>query len=177
MNPAFQTITLKCPSCGANLAITLEMDAFACRYCGTQQVVQRSGGTVSLKLIGEAIARVQLGTDRTASELAIRRLREDIAAVEAERKKFTIAIAGGDKVTTYFVIISIVAFVATISFLYNQAWLGACVAAAIATFGAIRTIRNIKTCRRMLAHKTRIIDARATDLRCQLDKHHQVVSS
>ena len=177
MNPDFQTITLKCPSCGANLAITPEMDTFACGYCGTQQMVQRNGGTVSLKLIGEAIARVQLGTDRTAAELAIRRLREDLSAVEAERKRFAVYIAGGDTITTYLVIISIVSFVATISFLYNHAWLAACVAAAVGTFVGFRTIRNIKTCRKMLAHKTRTIDARAKDLRRQLDKHHEVVAS
>lgn len=77
-------ITLKCPSCAGNLDIAEDMDSFACGFCGTKQVVQRRGGTVSLKPIGEAIARVQVGTDRTAAELAIRRLREDLAALEQE---------------------------------------------------------------------------------------------
>src|SRR5262249_33549760 len=63
-----------------------EMDIFACGYCGSRQVVQRQGGTVSLKLIGEAIARVQDGTDRTAAELAVRRLREELVQVEAKVK-------------------------------------------------------------------------------------------
>lgn len=177
MNPAFQTITLKCPSCGANLAITPEMDTFACGYCGTQQMVQRSGGTVSLKLIGEAIARVQRGTDRTAAELAIRRLREDLADVEAERKRLTVAIAGGDTLTSYLVIIAIASFLATIGFLYNHAWTAACMAAAVGAFVVFRAIRNFKTCCRMLDHKSKTIDARATELRRQLDMHHEVVSS
>jgi hypothetical protein len=50
--------------------------------------VQRHGGTVSLKLLGDAIARVQVGTDRTAAELAVRRLREDFAVLEDERNRF-----------------------------------------------------------------------------------------
>ncbi len=82
MNKNLKTIILKCPNCSANLDITPQMESFACGYCGTQQMVQRSGGTVSLKLIGDAIARVQVGTDRTASELAVRRLRGDWAAVD-----------------------------------------------------------------------------------------------
>ena len=61
------------------------MDLFACSYCGTQQVVQRRGGTVALKLVSDAIARVQVGTDRTASELAIRRLKDEILAIESAR--------------------------------------------------------------------------------------------
>jgi hypothetical protein len=50
--------------------------------------VRRSGGTDSLRLIGDAIAKVQMGMDRTAAELAIRRLRQDLAEVEAEKGRF-----------------------------------------------------------------------------------------
>lgn len=85
MSNQLKTLSLKCPSCGAALEITSEMDRFACGFCGTEQIVQRQGGTVVLKLLGDAIARVQLGTDRTAAELALRRLREDMAALEQER--------------------------------------------------------------------------------------------
>jgi predicted RNA-binding Zn-ribbon protein involved in translation (DUF1610 family) len=78
------SIPLKCPNCGANLEITPEMETFACGYCGASQMVARSGGTVSLRLLTESIAKVQVGTDKTAAELAIRRLREDYATLEAE---------------------------------------------------------------------------------------------
>ncbi len=85
MSNQLKTLSLKCPSCGAALEITSEMDRFACGFCGTEQIVQRQGGTVALRLLGDAISRVQFGTDRTAAELTLRRLREDMAALEQER--------------------------------------------------------------------------------------------
>ena len=173
----FQTITLKCPSCGANLAITPEMDTFACGYCGVQQMVQRSGGTVSLKLIEEAIARVQLGTDRTAAELAIRRLREDLAGAEAERERLNLAIAGGETITGYLGMTFVALLLATIMSVYYQSWITACVAAALGTFVAFRTVLNIKVCQRMIAHKNRTIEARIIDIQSQLAKHLEVVSN
>jgi DNA-directed RNA polymerase subunit RPC12/RpoP len=77
-------LTLKCPDCGASLEISPDMDSFACGYCGSQQIVQRRGGTVSLKLVTDAIAKVQAGTDRTASELALQRLEKEIAAADKD---------------------------------------------------------------------------------------------
>lgn len=78
-----KSISLKCPNCGANLEITSEMSSFSCGYCGASQMVERSGGTVSLRLLSEGIARVQAGTDKTAAELAIRRLKEELQIAEA----------------------------------------------------------------------------------------------
>lgn len=69
-----KTIPIKCAGCGGNLDITPEMENFSCGYCGTAQIVRRSGGTISLKIVGDAIKRVQAGTDKTAAELAIKRL-------------------------------------------------------------------------------------------------------
>ena len=76
---SLRVLTLRCPSCAAQLEVAPDMEHFACGYCGTQQIVERRGGTVALKLIGDAIARVQAGTDKTASELAIVRLEKELA--------------------------------------------------------------------------------------------------
>lgn len=75
-------IPVKCAGCGGNLDITPEMENFSCGYCGTAQVVQRSGGTISLKVVGDAIKRVQVGTDKTAAELAIKRLTGELAFMQ-----------------------------------------------------------------------------------------------
>ncbi len=69
---------LTCASCGGKLQITTEIDRFACAYCGTEQIVKRSGGTVSLVPVIAGIKRVQAGVDKTASELAIVRLIKEI---------------------------------------------------------------------------------------------------
>ncbi len=60
------------------------MEQFTCGYCGSSQVVERFGGTVILKPIADAVAKVQIGTDRTAAELALVRLKTELG--ECERK-------------------------------------------------------------------------------------------
>jgi F0F1-type ATP synthase assembly protein I/DNA-directed RNA polymerase subunit RPC12/RpoP len=87
MSEIVRTITLKCVSCGSNLEITGDMENFACGYCGTQQRVERRGGTVALKPLTDAIAKVQVGTDKTAAELAIRRYQDEINALQQSQEK------------------------------------------------------------------------------------------
>ena len=76
--------TLTCPSCGGRLQITSDIDIFACGYCGTELRVRRGGGIVSLAPVVERLDKVQVGVDKTASELAISRLRAEISRLEAE---------------------------------------------------------------------------------------------
>ena len=75
-------ITLSCPSCGHKLQITEDIDRFACAACGNEHIVNRSGGIVTLKPIIDSIAKVQVGVDKTASELAIVRLKKEIKELE-----------------------------------------------------------------------------------------------
>jgi hypothetical protein len=82
-----RVIPLKCANCGARLEVSPDMTQFACGYCGIENIVERRGGTVSLKLVSDAIAKVQIGTDKTAAELAIRRLQEDLANWEAHAER------------------------------------------------------------------------------------------
>lgn len=79
-----KSISLSCASCGSNLEVTADIDRFACGYCGASQVVQRVGGTISLKLVTDAIRLVQAGTDRTAAELALKRLNDELQDLEQE---------------------------------------------------------------------------------------------
>ncbi|MBK6431530.1 hypothetical protein [Candidatus Amarolinea dominans] len=75
---------LKCLSCGANLQVPKETEYFVCIYCNTAHVVRESGGIVSLSL-ARALKNVQDGVDRTASELAIRRLREELKSLNDKK--------------------------------------------------------------------------------------------
>jgi ribosomal protein S27E len=76
MSPEF--LTLKCPTCGANLDVYPDMEQFTCGFCGTTVRVQRRGGTIALNAIEGAIRRVQAGTDKTAAELALPRLAKEL---------------------------------------------------------------------------------------------------
>jgi predicted RNA-binding Zn-ribbon protein involved in translation (DUF1610 family) len=77
-------ITLSCPSCGHKLQITEDIDRFACAACGNEHIVNRSGGVVTLKPIIDSIQKVQVGVDKTASELAIVRLKNEIGEIESK---------------------------------------------------------------------------------------------
>jgi len=86
---SMRTISMKCVGCGADLQIKPETIEFVCAYCGSAQVVDRSGGAVTLSLVTEAIGRVQQGTDRTASELALVRLEKELAAINEDYELLT----------------------------------------------------------------------------------------
>ncbi len=77
-------ISLKCQNCGANLQIYDDMIGFACGYCGTEMLAERRGGTISVKRVSQAIQKVQIGTDKTAAELALIRLSSELCLKEAE---------------------------------------------------------------------------------------------
>ena len=77
-------VTLSCPSCGGQLQITEDVERFACAHCGREHIVKRGGGIVSLAPIAESLDRIQRGTDATAIELRIRRLRDEARDAESE---------------------------------------------------------------------------------------------
>ncbi len=79
-----QFISLRCSGCGAKLDVYDDMDRFTCRYCETEMVVQRRGGTVALKTVTDAIREVRMGTDKTAAELAITRYEKDLGELYAQ---------------------------------------------------------------------------------------------
>lgn len=81
------SVVLSCSNCGARLEITPDIDRFVCLHCGSQQIVRRGGGIISLQPLVQGVERVQRGTDKTAAELAIPRLTKEIAEVEEELRR------------------------------------------------------------------------------------------
>ena len=78
-------VGLTCPSCGGKLEIKASVQRFACGYCGTEFIVERSGGIVSLEPVVEELKGVKAGVDKTASELAIKRLEAEISELSQQR--------------------------------------------------------------------------------------------
>jgi len=85
-------LTLTCPSCGGRLRITNDIERFACAHCGNEHIVRRGDGIVSLSPVIEGLARVQVGVDKTASELAINRLQSEIRDLVQEMNRIKDAI-------------------------------------------------------------------------------------
>lgn len=81
-------ITLSCPSCGAQLQITNDIERFACSHCGQEHIIRRGGGVISLSPVVGAINDVRTGVDRTAAELSIIRLQKEIADLYDKKKEF-----------------------------------------------------------------------------------------
>lgn len=86
-------VTLTCPNCSGRLEITDDIDRFACMYCGSEHIVRRGGGIVTLqpvvdelKKVSTGISGVKVGVDRTASELAIQRLQGELAELDRRQK-------------------------------------------------------------------------------------------
>ena len=78
-------ISLTCPSCGGRLSVTLDIERFVCAHCGNEHIVERGDGIITLQPVVEGLKDVQHGVDRTASELALKRLQGEIAALIAMR--------------------------------------------------------------------------------------------
>jgi hypothetical protein len=106
MEPNMDFITLSCPSCGAKLKITNDIDRFACSFCGNEHIVKRDGGVIVLKPIMDRLDKIDSSTDRTASELAINRLKEEIKELE---KTYQDSINKKNKIETNL-IVAIIAF-------------------------------------------------------------------
>jgi ribosomal protein S27AE len=77
-----QTISLKCSNCGANLAIRSDVENLACGHCGASQVVEREGGAIYLRQMAKGISEVTIGTSKTAAELALVRLDQELKDIE-----------------------------------------------------------------------------------------------
>ena len=77
-------IALTCAACGAKLHIGSDIDRFACSSCGTEFMVRRGGGVVSLQPITEGLSDILVQNKRIAAELALTRLKEEIVADEEQ---------------------------------------------------------------------------------------------
>jgi hypothetical protein len=55
MNTSLQhkTSILKCPNCGALLAVLPDVERFGCKYCADELVVVRQDETTALKRVAE----------------------------------------------------------------------------------------------------------------------------
>jgi len=80
-------VTLTCPTCGGKLQITPDIDRFACTHCGNEHLVKRSEGVIAIQPLAESLTGLRRATDRTASEMALRRLREELARLVDARSQ------------------------------------------------------------------------------------------
>lgn len=77
-----ETIKISCPACGSTSSRKEGLSDFVCHYCGTQFRVEHKNGGISLSPIMESMQTLQTGMDRTATELTVKRLKEEIIVLK-----------------------------------------------------------------------------------------------
>ncbi len=170
-------INLTCPKCGGKLQITSDIDRFSCGYCGNELILQRSGGAITVAPVVDGLKRVQAGTDKTASELAIVRLEGEISKLSQQRNSIPVN-------SSYMVLLFIL-----ITGMFLLAWVFEGMAAGFGNvtawvlflagigFGFIAYFINlvISSSQKVNIKLVASIDQTLTEKRQELEKHRNIV--
>lgn len=73
-------ITLKCSNCSASLQISDQLDRFICNYCGTEHALLHNAGGFFFRKLEDRLDSLEKATEKGNAELAIKRLRSDLAS-------------------------------------------------------------------------------------------------
>lgn len=93
-----ELMSMTCRNCGGKLQIYKEADQVICQHCGTEYLVSINDGAISVKLLSEGLKKIQVSTDKTASELALVRIKVEKKRIlnEIERAKNNLSQSGID---------------------------------------------------------------------------------
>jgi hypothetical protein len=69
------------------LKSTPDAGRFVCPACGSEVSIGRNPANFSVESVIEAVSKIQAVTDKTFAELAIKRLQEDLAILQEERRE------------------------------------------------------------------------------------------
>ncbi len=72
-----EIISMTCRQCSGSLKISKDADQIICQHCGTEYLISFNEGAISVKLLSEGLKKIQVSTDKTASELALVRLKAE----------------------------------------------------------------------------------------------------
>ncbi|MTW10574.1 hypothetical protein GM658_08145 [Pseudoduganella eburnea] len=164
-------LSLKCVNCGAGLEVKPDICDFSCGYCGVQQHVERGGGIVSLRRVEEALDDVKLGTNRTASELAIARLHADIAAIYAQRDSALSALRAADHKNNVFIGWGFI-FLVALSMGILGPW-----GIPVILLGAFFGSRFIKSVAKEVKAVKANAEAKSAPLKAQIVRHQSMIDS
>ena len=90
-------ISMTCRNCGGKLQISKDADQVICQNCGSEYLITFKEGTISIKSLVEGVMKIQESTDKTASELALERIRQDKLNIEKELIDYLIEVRWMDR--------------------------------------------------------------------------------
>ena len=118
-------VTLKCSNCSASLQISDKLDRFICNYCGTEHALLHNSSGFFFRKLEEKLDNLERVTEKGNAELAIKRLRSDLATrthqlevLVSEREDMMNLLAGrrADAVTSIIVTTAFQAVILAINF-------------------------------------------------------------
>ena len=68
---------MTCKNCGGKIQINKDADQVLCQFCGSEYLLSFNEGAVSIKFLSEGIKKIAVSTDKTASELALVRIKNE----------------------------------------------------------------------------------------------------
>jgi len=156
-------VSLSCPSCGAKLEITNDIEKFACIHCGNEHVVKRSGGIVTLHPLMEEIKKISHGIDATANELMLSRIENEIRELKPKKEAYETSIIS-NLVVTLLIMIAI-----AIIIIYQRA---ECILGAIVVIGptVYFILRGRKAQASAIDRKNKKIDKRLSELKSEKER-------
>lgn len=184
-------VTLSCPSCGGKLEITQDINRFACMHCGREHIVKRSGGIVSISPIMDAIKKVEIGVDKTVSELAITRIQKEIGETLTKRNAL-IKSSPRPKASPVFAVLPVLGCIISSTFLFLTSDSGVLErASAILIIGILFGVglilagvipllvlhpKNIKSWEETTGVQLKSLDGQIATKNAELQRHQNVVS-
>lgn len=116
-------LTLTCPTCGAKLKLGANVNLLVCANCGNEHMVHRDGAAIYLGPIAQDVQQIRVGVDKTAAELAVIRLKKEIAEMdpvieEAKRRNYSqfVRPIEGEALFISGIVLSLIAAVFSIPF-------------------------------------------------------------
>jgi predicted RNA-binding Zn-ribbon protein involved in translation (DUF1610 family) len=167
-------VTLTCPSCGGKLQITNDIERFACGYCGLEHIVKRSGGVVSLAPIVDGLRNIQVGVDKTASELAIGRLEKELTTLSNQCQQ--IKSEGTPSSQTTGIVVGVVLSLVGIFSFSNGVNLSGIILIIIGTGLVFLLVRNIQHTNRKKQSKIAMVEKEIKEKQTELEKHRKNVT-
>jgi DNA-directed RNA polymerase subunit RPC12/RpoP len=170
------TIAALCAGCGARLSITPDLDQITCVYCGVTQVVRRNQGVIGLKRVEGAISRVQSGTDRTALELAIRRIKDDLGDARKKKADFDKTLEDFGQGVISKLIGAIVVGLTALLLLICSIWTYAIFSLLITGFLVWYWHQSNQSHTTMIRYSTRVLNKKVSDLEADLEREHSILT-
>lgn len=75
-------VSMTCPNCAAAVKVAATTDTFVCSYCSSSLMVDRGAAVPELRRFEASMTKLERGTDRVSSELALVRLTKELEKVE-----------------------------------------------------------------------------------------------